>query len=111
MRPSSLSYSVQQHLRALPTEALFWIAALVGAASMDPTGEPLINLCLIEQLGLPCPGDGLGTAIAHLARGRWAASWAAHPLGGPVVGVLLYHIGSLLWHTPRRVVASSSASR
>ena len=101
---------VPVHLRFLPAEAVFWIAALVGAASLDPNGEPLLNLCLIEQLGLPCPGDGLGTSIAHLARGQWAASWTAHPLGGPVVGVLLYHIGSLFWRARRHAAASPPPS-
>lgn len=34
--------------------------------------------------GLPCPGCGLTTAFAHLARGHWEASIAAHPLGLPL---------------------------
>jgi len=75
-------------LRSVPTEAVFWAAVLGAAASIDPQAPGGINLCLIERLGLPCPGDGLGTAIAHLVRGDWAASWNAHPLAGPVVGVL-----------------------
>ena len=91
-------------------EAVFWIAALVGTACMDPQSGLSINLCLIEQLGLPCPGDGLGTAIAYLARGQWAASWAAHPLGGPVVAVLLYHVGALGWRARRHAAASPPAS-
>ena len=110
MRRSSVVRSVPWRVGFVPAEALFWIAALVGVACIDPTGEPLVNLCLIEQMGLPCPGDGLGTAIAHLARGQWAASWAAHPLGGPVVGVLLYHIGALFWRAQRRFPAASAPS-
>jgi hypothetical protein len=73
---------------AVPLEAVFWTVALGAAASIDPQAPGGINLCLIERLGLPCLGDGLGTAIAHLVRGDWAASWNAHPLAGPVVGVL-----------------------
>ena len=76
----------------MPLEAVFWTAALVFAASIDPSASGGVNLCLIEHLGLPCPGDGLGTAIAHLARGQWAASWHAHPLAGPVVVGLGGHI-------------------
>ncbi|MFB6273717.1 MAG: DUF2752 domain-containing protein [Salinibacter sp.] len=87
--------SLVQGLRAVPLEAVFWTTALVAAASIDPQASGGINLCLLERLGLPCPGDGLGTAIAHLARGHWTASWQAHPLAGPVVGVLVYHIGTL----------------
>jgi hypothetical protein len=86
---------VAQWLRAVPLEAVFWTAALVAAASIDPHASGGMNLCLIEHLGLPCPGDGLGTSIAHLARGQWAASWNAHPLAGPVVGALVYHIVTL----------------
>ena len=78
-------------LRRVPTEALFWIAALVGVASIDPQAEG-ITLCLLEHLGLPCPGEGLGRAIALLARGEFAASWAMHPLAGPVVGGIGAHV-------------------
>ena len=85
---------VVRRLRAVPFEAVFWTAALLGAASIDPQAPGGINLCLIEHLGLPCPGDGLGTAIAHLARGHWGASWNAHPLAAPVVGVLAVHVVS-----------------
>ncbi len=103
--------SIVRWVRGVPLEAAFWTAALVAAASIDPQASGGINLCLIEQLGLPCPGDGLGTGIAHLVRGQWAASWDAHPLAGPVVGVLVYHIGTLgrtsSHRPPRRVPRSS----
>lgn len=84
--------SLINQIRAVPLEAVFWTAALVAAASIDPDASGGVNLCLIEHLGLPCPGDGLGTGIAHLARGQWSASWTAHPLAGPVVGGLGVHI-------------------
>ena len=87
--------AIAQRLRAVPLEAVFWTAALVAATSIDPQASGGFNLCLIERLGLPCPGDGLGTAIAHLARGQWVASWKAHPFAAPTVGVLVYHIGAL----------------
>ncbi len=85
---------IVRQLRAVPFEAVFWTAALAFAASIDPDASGGLNLCLIEHLGLPCPGDGLGTAVAHLARGHWGASWNAHPLAGPVVGVLAVHVVS-----------------
>jgi len=87
--------SIARRLSAIPLEAVFWTAALVAAASIDPQAPGGINLCPIEQLGLPCPGDGLGTGIAHLVRGHWTASWNAHPLAGPVVGVLVIHVVTL----------------
>ena len=95
--------SIAQQLRVVPFEAVFWTAALVAAAGIDPQAAGGLNLCLLEHLGLPCPGDGLGTSIAHLARGQWAASWNAHPLAGPVVGVLVVHIGTLCRSSLRRV--------
>lgn len=87
--------SLVDSVRGIPLEAVFWLGGLIAIASIDPTGTGGINLCLFENLGLPCLGDGLGRSIAHLARGEWAASWNAHPLGGAVVAVLVYHIVSL----------------
>lgn len=84
-----------RRLRRVPAEAVFWTAALLAVASINPEAEGLVNLCLFEALGIPCPGDGLGRAIAFLVRGQWAASWAAHPLAVPVVAGLGYHIVSL----------------
>jgi len=78
-------------LRRPPLEAVFWLVALGVAASLDPQAGGGINLCLLENVGLPCPGDGLGRSIAHLVRGELAASWAAHPLGGPAVVLLSGH--------------------
>lgn len=90
-------------LRACPFEAYFWTLALAGVASLDPEGPPLLNLCVFENLGLWCPGDGLGQSIAHLARRQFAASWNAHPLAGPVVAVLVFHVGRLCSRTHRRI--------
>jgi len=90
-------------LQRVPVEALFWAAALIGVASIDPQTEG-ITLCLLEHLGLPCPGEGLGRAIALLARGQFAASWAMHPLAGPAVGMIGLHVIRLC----RRVPLSSA---
>lgn len=95
--------SIRQRLRAVPLEAFFWTAGLVFVASIDPQASGGLNLCLFENLGLPCPGDGLGRGIAHLVRGQWGASWKAHPFAGPVVGVLGYHIVSLCQASSRPV--------
>lgn len=84
-----------QRLESVPFEAVFWAVGLVAVALMDPEGGMGLNLCLFEQLGVFCPGDGLGRGIAHLVRGQVTASWAAHPLAGPVVLVLLFHITML----------------
>lgn len=84
-----------RRFRAVPLEAVFWTAGLVFVASIEPQASDGLNLCLFENLGLPCPGDGLGRSIAHLVRGEWAASWNAHPLAVPVVGVLVWRVVTL----------------
>jgi len=94
--------SIVQRVRAVPPEALFWAVVLIAAAIIDPQAGGGVNLCLLERLGLPCSGDGLGTAIAHLVRGDWAASWNAHPLAGLVVGVLGSRVVTLCCSSPRR---------
>lgn len=83
-------------LQSIP-EAAFWTAGLVGVATMDPEAGVGFTLCLLEHLGVFCPGDGLGQATAYLVRGNFAASWSAHPLAVPVLLVLLYHIATLCW--------------
>ena len=66
-------------------------------ATMDPTGEHLISLCPLDALGWTfCPGCGLGHSVAHLARGAFAASVHAHPLGLPAVLILVHHITRLV---------------
>lgn len=91
-RVQTVVHAGLEQLRAVPLEAFFWTAGLVFVASIEPQTSGGLNLCLFENLGLPCPGDGLGRSIAHLVRGQWAASWNAHPLAAPVVGVLVWHV-------------------
>ncbi|QCR25116.1 hypothetical protein C1N53_15730 [Pontibacter sp. SGAir0037] len=60
---------------------------------MDPGGEHLFSLCPFSWIDFWfCPGCGLGHAIAFLFRGEWVASWKAHPLGLPVLVVLLWRV-------------------
>lgn len=97
-----------QHLQSIPFEAVFWAVGLGAVASINPEAKEVVNLCLFENLGLFCPGDGLGRGVAHLARGNLAASWVAHPLAGPVVAVLLYHIATLCHEERRHVIEAES---
>jgi hypothetical protein len=54
---------------------------------------------LFDALGVSfCPGCGLGHSIAWLARGDLAASFQAHPLGLPAVGLVGYRIVDLVRH-------------
>lgn len=78
-----------------------WTGALMVLALNDPRTPDMVDLCLIDALGLPfCPGEGLGRAIAFLARGEWREAIAMH-WGAPlVVAVLVHRITSLLSFIP-----------
>ncbi|WP_276497686.1 DUF2752 domain-containing protein [Pontibacter litorisediminis] len=84
--------------QAVPLEMLLWLTGLLLLALMDPHGDHLLSFCpfswLLEN---GCPGCGLGHGIAFLVRGEWQASWAAHPLAGPAVLLLLWRCGRLLY--------------
>jgi len=81
-------------------EAGLWAFGLPALACMNPEGEHLFSLCPFRWLWAQgCPGCGLGHAIAYLFRGAWRASWQAHPLALPAVGLLLWRCTQLLcWH-------------
>lgn len=84
-------------LRGIPLEAGLWVIGLAAMATMDPRGEHLFRLCPLDGVGVSfCPGCGLGHAVAYLARGAFAESVQAHPLGVPAVLVLVGHVGRLV---------------
>jgi hypothetical protein len=71
-------------------------------AVSDPWTPALVDLCMIEALGFPyCPGEGLGHAIAFLARGEWQLAIDSHWASPLVVSGLLARSGSLLHHVYR----------
>lgn len=112
-RVRNLMQSGIRCLQLVPFEAAFWAVGLAGVVTMDPEAGVGVNLCLIENVGLFCPGEGLGRAIAYLARGNFAASWSAHPLAGPVVLVLLSHIVTLCqkeWRSVGQTAGARSSS-
>jgi hypothetical protein len=46
--------------------------------------------CLLRRLaGIPCPGCGMTRALAHLAKGEWAAAVHDHLLAYPLAAELL----------------------
>ncbi|MES2278595.1 MAG: DUF2752 domain-containing protein [Bacteroidota bacterium] len=76
-------------------ELLFWIAALTALALSNPAQTHYV-LCPLRLMGFTwCPGCGIGHAIAYLFHGNISASFHAHWLGIPALGVLLYRIYSL----------------
>ncbi len=65
-------------------------AAQAAAGSGDGPG-----FCPFRAVtGHACPGCGMGRAVVAAMSGRWAESWAFHPLGMPLLAVWT---GWLLW--------------
>ena len=82
----------------IPLELIFWCAALVSLWFLNPN-ESHYSLCPLDQLGFTwCPGCGLGRSIGLLMKGKVAASWQLHPLGGFALMVILYRIFEILKH-------------
>jgi hypothetical protein len=77
-------------------EVFAWVSGLVVLALMQPDAAHLFSFCPFSYVLEWCPGCGLGHAIAWLARGEFKASWEAHPLGVPAVGLLLYRCWQLV---------------
>lgn len=84
-------------MRRIDTEAYIWILGLAVVSFIGPYSESHFTVCVFKNLGFDyCPGCGLGRSIAFLARGEMAASFHAHPLGGPAVAVLAHRIIKLI---------------
>lgn len=82
-------YTLGRQLRRVPLEAVVWTAGLVALACTNPEAEGLIEGCLSKLIwGTPCPGCGLGHAVAYLFRGEVVLSFQTHPLG-PFAAVIL----------------------
>ncbi|MFQ5570463.1 MAG: DUF2752 domain-containing protein [Rhodothermales bacterium] len=85
-------------LRRVPLEAVIWTAGLAVLACTNPEAEGLIEGCLSKLfLDTPCPGCGLGHAVAYLFRGDLVQSFQAHPLGPFAVAILAGHVIRLVW--------------
>jgi len=76
-------------------ELFIWIVALLLLALLNPDSNQ-VSLCPLKFLGFHyCPGCGLGRSIALLFRGRFADSFAMHPLGSFAVAMIGYRIAQL----------------
>lgn len=89
--------------------ALAMLALLVTARLLTPSGSGVgTHLALglppcgfLLWSGLPCPGCGLTTAFAHLARGELLGSISANPLGLPLFVSVLVTLLLALVHARR----------
>ena len=92
-------------LRRVPVEAVVWTAGLVALACTNPEAKGLIEGCLSKVLWeTPCPGCGLGHAVAYLFRGEIALSFQTHPLGPLAAAILGGRVMRLVWEAFRRPV-------
>lgn len=84
---------------SLPLWAAAGLAGLAGLALLHlwvPAPGAGNTICLVRRFtGIPCPGCGMTRALAHLAKGEWAAAAADHALAFPLAAELL--LGWLAW--------------
>lgn len=102
---------VRRLARILPLEAVVWTAALVALAFTDPDAPARLRLCLLDHLGVPCPGCGLGRSIAATLHGDLTAAFALHPLGPVAFLVLAARVVTLARETHLRFHRSRLLSR
>jgi hypothetical protein len=73
--------------------ALTGLAGLAGLFFLHfwvPAPGTQNSICLWRRLtGIPCPGCGMTRALAHLAKGEWAAAAGDHLLAYPLAVELL----------------------
>ena len=85
--------------RSFPLWAAAGLAGLSGLVLLHlwvPAPGVGNTVCLVRRLtGVPCPGCGMTRALAHLAKGEWAAAAADHALAFPLAAELL--LGWLAW--------------
>lgn len=69
-------------------ESIVWLSALLLLYFMEDGGP---SLCLFKLAGFAsCPGCGIGRAIHHALHGEPGLSFAAHWMGLPATGLLLW---------------------
>ncbi|MGB0678401.1 MAG: DUF2752 domain-containing protein [Polyangiales bacterium] len=77
-------YRLQWGLTLLALGALWGTAWCLPADARGYGSHEALGLppCTMRVLfGQPCPGCGMTTAFAHLAKGHWQAAWIAQPAG------------------------------
>jgi hypothetical protein len=85
-------------------ELFIWISAIILLGFLNPDSKQL-SLCPLHFLGFHyCPGCGLGRSIALVFRGRFAESFAMHPLGFfalLIIGQRIFELAKVALHNAR----------
>ena len=95
-RTDSVVRRPPEHYLVLGTALIALAVMLVLAFMIEPdergfgTHEQLgLPSCkTMEWFGIPCPGCGVTTSLAHAVRGEFATSFSTQPLGIPVAIVI-----------------------
>lgn len=65
-------------------------ALFLGAAALHPAHGLELELCPSKVfVGAPCPGCGLTRSVSCAVRGRATESWAYHPFGLALTGLVV----------------------
>jgi len=83
--------------KVIGVEALFWIAALIFLAFIEPAESTHFTLCPFSAMGIDfCPGCGLGRSVSYILHGDIATSLMLHPLGIFALIILTTRVISLI---------------
>lgn len=81
-----------KHIKSIPLELVFWLAALVLLANTNPHDHHF-SLCPLASIGITwCPGCGLGRSIASLFHGEITESLAHHWFGIPALLLICFRM-------------------
>ncbi len=85
-------------------EMLIWISAIGFLLLINPYNQDHHSLCFFKNLGIEfCPGCGLGRSISLIFRGDLSGSFQMHPLGIPVLAMILMRVTKLIRDLKRRL--------
>ena len=83
--------------KVVGVEALFWMAAIIFLAFIEPTESTHFTLCPFSAMGIDfCPGCGLGRSVSYILHGEITNSLSLHPLGVFAIIVLTTRVISLI---------------
>ena len=83
--------------KVVGVEALFWMAAIIFLALIEPAESTHFTICPFSAIGIDfCPGCGLGRSVSYFLHGDFSTSLAVHPLGIFALIVLTTRVISLI---------------